>query len=50
MMVTFVLLMVPLNMKEEWKYVMIISGVLSVMIPGVTLMQQLYVGNWGMIQ
>ena len=52
MMVTFVLLMVPLNMKdlEEWKCVITISGVLSVMIPGVILMQQLYVGNWGMIQ
>ena len=51
-MVIFVLLMVPLNMKdlEEWKCAITISGVLSVMISGVTVMQQLYVGSWGIIQ
>ena len=48
-MVTSVLQAVPQKMKEEWKCAIMTSGALSVMIPGVALMQKLYVGSWDIL-
>ena len=48
-MVRSVLQAVPQKTKEEWKCAIMISGVLSVMIPGVALMQESYVGSWDIL-